>query len=150
MLFEGDCIFGFWESYTNLLCILVKVNKTMYGNNEDIPFKLLDNFLLRSPGIINHMIQQVGATDPLFPQSYLTILNKQEFINHNSMTQPVQYFLYTMPTMSSFYDKPGAGWNQISTADYFTNYFKRSDMGDVVQQEKSLQHHNSLKRITFN
>ncbi len=57
MLFKGYCIFGFWECYKKLLCIFVEVNKTMYGNNEDIPDKLLDIFLLRSPGIINHMIQ---------------------------------------------------------------------------------------------
>ncbi len=58
--------------------------------------------------------------------------------------------LYTMPTISSIYDKPGAGWNGINTEDYFKNYFKTSDMGDVLQHEKSLQHHNSLKRIIFN
>jgi hypothetical protein len=55
-----------------------------------------------------------------------------------------------MPTISSIYDKPGAGWNGINTEDYFKNYFKTSDMGDVLQHEKSLQHHNSLKRIIFN
>jgi hypothetical protein len=44
MLFKAYCIFGFWEVYKKLLCILVEVNKTMYGNNEDIPEKLLDNF----------------------------------------------------------------------------------------------------------
>ncbi len=55
-----------------------------------------------------------------------------------------------MPTMLSIHDKPGAGWNQINTDNYFKNYFKMSDTGDVVQKEKSLQHHNSLKRITFN
>jgi hypothetical protein len=69
-LFEVYCIFGFGEFYKNLLCILVEVNKTMYGNNEDVPDKLLDIFLLRSPGIIKHMIQQVRATDPVLPQSY--------------------------------------------------------------------------------
>jgi hypothetical protein len=42
MLFEGYCIFGFWEFYKNLLCILVEVHKTMYGNNEDVPEKRLD------------------------------------------------------------------------------------------------------------
>jgi hypothetical protein len=54
-----------------------------------------------------------------------------------------------MPTMSTIYDKPGAGWNRIDTGNYFTNYFKTNKMGDVVQQEKNLQHHNSLKRITL-
>jgi hypothetical protein len=31
MMFEAYCIFGFREFYKKLLCILVKVNKTMYG-----------------------------------------------------------------------------------------------------------------------
>jgi hypothetical protein len=56
-----------------------------------------------------------------------------------------------MPTMSTIYDKPGAGWNRINTEDYFKNYYlKMNEIGDVVQQEKNLQHHNSLNRITFN
>ncbi len=37
MLFEAYCIFGFWEFFKNLFCILMEVNKTMYGNNEDVP-----------------------------------------------------------------------------------------------------------------
>jgi hypothetical protein len=56
MLFEAYSIFGFREFYKNLLCILVKVNKTVYGDNEDVPEKLLVISLLSSPGIINHMI----------------------------------------------------------------------------------------------
>ncbi len=37
MLFEGFCIFGFWEFFKNFFCILMEVNKTMYGNNEYVP-----------------------------------------------------------------------------------------------------------------
>ncbi len=44
MLFAAYCIFGYRKLYKNVLCILVEVNKTMYGNNEDIPEKPLDNF----------------------------------------------------------------------------------------------------------
>ncbi len=72
----------------------------------------------------------------MFPQSYQTIFNKQEFIIHNSVTQPVQYSLSTLPIMSTIYDKPGAGWNIIDTDGYFTNYYQTNEMGDVVQQEK--------------
>ncbi len=114
----------------------MEVNKTMFGNNECVPDKLLDIFLLSSPGIRNHMNRQEGALDPVFPQSYQTIINKQEFIIHNSATQPVQYSLSTMPTMSTIYDKSGAGWNRINTDNYFTNYFKTNETDDVVQQEK--------------
>jgi hypothetical protein len=34
-LFEGFFIFGFREFIKNLFCILMEVNKAMYGNNED-------------------------------------------------------------------------------------------------------------------
>ncbi len=70
VLFEGFCIFGYREAYKNLLCILMLVNKTIYGNNGDVPDKLLNTFLLSSPGIRNHMNWRVVAPDPEFPQSY--------------------------------------------------------------------------------
>jgi hypothetical protein len=40
MMFEGFCIFGFHEFYKNFFCILIEVNKIMYGNNEDVPKKV--------------------------------------------------------------------------------------------------------------
>jgi hypothetical protein len=43
MLFEGFCIFGFQEFCINFFCILTEVNKTIYGNNEDVPKKILEN-----------------------------------------------------------------------------------------------------------
>jgi hypothetical protein len=43
MMFEGFCIFGFWEFFKNFFCMLMEVNKTMYGNNEDVPKKFFDN-----------------------------------------------------------------------------------------------------------
>jgi hypothetical protein len=85
MLFEGYCVFGYREFYKNLLCILMEVKKTMYGNNECVPDKLLEIFLLSCPGIRNHMNRRVVAPDPVFPQSYQTIFNKHEFIIHNSV-----------------------------------------------------------------
>jgi hypothetical protein len=43
MLFEGFCIFGFWEFFINFFCILMEVHKTMYGNNEDVPKVFFDD-----------------------------------------------------------------------------------------------------------
>ncbi len=48
MLFEGFCIFGFWKFFKNFFCILMGVNKTMYGKNEDVPNKFFDNLYLES------------------------------------------------------------------------------------------------------
>jgi hypothetical protein len=50
------CIFGHKEVWKILLCILIVVNKTIYGNSGYVPDKLLDIFLLSNPGIRNHMI----------------------------------------------------------------------------------------------
>jgi hypothetical protein len=43
MFFEAYCIFGFQEFFKNLFCVLMEVNKTMYGSNEDVPKRNLDN-----------------------------------------------------------------------------------------------------------
>jgi hypothetical protein len=43
ILLEAYCIFGFWEFFKNFFCILMEVNKTMYGNNGDVPKRFLDN-----------------------------------------------------------------------------------------------------------
>jgi hypothetical protein len=42
-LFEGFCIFGFWEYFKNFFFILMEVHKTMYGNNEDVPNNFFDS-----------------------------------------------------------------------------------------------------------
>ncbi len=70
LLFEGFCIFGYREFYKNLFCILMVVNKTIYGSNGGVPDILLNMFLSSSPGIRNHMNRRVVAPDPVFPQSY--------------------------------------------------------------------------------
>ncbi len=43
MMFEGFCIFGFWEFFKNFFCILMEVNMTIHGNNKDVPKKVFDN-----------------------------------------------------------------------------------------------------------
>jgi hypothetical protein len=48
MMFEGFCIFGFWEFLKNFFCMLMEANKTMYQNNEDVPKSFFDNFYQES------------------------------------------------------------------------------------------------------
>ncbi len=43
-MFEGFCIFGFQEFFKNFFCMLMEVNKTMYGNNENVPKKFFDAY----------------------------------------------------------------------------------------------------------
>jgi hypothetical protein len=65
MLFEAYCTVGFWEYFKNLFCILMEVNKTMYGNNEDVPKKLLENFYPESRvrGVAFAVVRNVLAAD---------------------------------------------------------------------------------------
>jgi hypothetical protein len=67
VLSEGFCILGYREAYKNLLCILMVVNKTIYGNNGDVPDIVFNMFFPSNPGIRNHMYWQVEASDPEFP-----------------------------------------------------------------------------------
>jgi hypothetical protein len=48
MMFEGFCIFGFWGFLKNFFCILMQVNKTMYGNNDNLPKKFFGNLFPES------------------------------------------------------------------------------------------------------
>jgi hypothetical protein len=36
MMFEGFCIFGFWEFFKNFFCMLMEVNKTMSVHLNDL------------------------------------------------------------------------------------------------------------------
>ncbi len=42
-MFEGFWIFGFWEFFKHFSCMLMEANKTMCGNNEDVPKMFFDN-----------------------------------------------------------------------------------------------------------
>jgi hypothetical protein len=55
MLFEGFCTFGFWEFFKNFFCILMEVNKTMYGNNDDVPNKFFDNCIQNQTYMMSHL-----------------------------------------------------------------------------------------------
>jgi hypothetical protein len=65
MLFEGFCIFGFQEFFKNFFCILMEVNKTMYGNNEDVPKSCLTNLYPESHlcGVTVAVVWNVLAAD---------------------------------------------------------------------------------------
>ncbi len=55
MLFEGFVFLVTGNSTKHLLCILMVMNKTIHGNNGDVPDILLNMFRLSSSGIRNNM-----------------------------------------------------------------------------------------------
>jgi hypothetical protein len=55
MLFEGFCIFGFWEFFKNFFFILMEVHKTMNGNNEDDPKIILTICSQNQTYVMSHL-----------------------------------------------------------------------------------------------
>jgi hypothetical protein len=76
-------------------------------------------FHLSSLGMITHMMRQGRATPSNFQHSYRTILNQKKSIIHNIVTQPDQFSLGSLPTMSSFTQKLGHGCEIINKNNYF-------------------------------
>jgi hypothetical protein len=74
-LLEAFCIFGYWEFYKNLLCILVSMHQRVYGKESLVPtqafkmFKQLDIKL-----VIEHLQQHFKQTRPL-PVDHLFSIN---------------------------------------------------------------------------
>jgi hypothetical protein len=54
MMFEGFCIFCFWEFFKNFFCMLMEVNKNMYGNNEDVQKKFLTICIQNQTYVTSH------------------------------------------------------------------------------------------------
>jgi hypothetical protein len=73
IIFEGFCIFDFWEFFKNFFCVLMEVNKIMYGNNDDVLKEFFEN---------------------LYPESYLrdvtfaVVWNVLAADENNSVNQP--------------------------------------------------------------
>ena len=111
---------GYQEYYKNLLCILVEAYKTIYGTGKPVPKKLMEMFLLSSLGTIAHMMRRRKYTPPDFQHSYRIIYNQSKYIIHNTVTQSVQFSLGSLPTMSSFTQKLGAGWERINENNHFS------------------------------
>ncbi len=62
MSFEGFCIFGFQEFFKKFFCILMEVNMTMNGNNEDVPKKFFDNLYPESHTYVMSHLQLCGMS----------------------------------------------------------------------------------------
>jgi hypothetical protein len=96
-----------------LLYAFVEAHKTIYGTGTPVPKKLMEMFHLSVQGMIAHIMRQGRSILSVFQHSYRFFCN-QEYIIHNTMTRPVQFSLGSLPTMSSFTQKLGAGWEGIN------------------------------------
>ncbi len=55
MMFGCFCIFCFLEFFKNFFCMVMEVNKTMYGNNEDLPKKFLTICIQNHTYLMSHL-----------------------------------------------------------------------------------------------
>ncbi len=71
-------------------------------------------------GMIAHLMRQGRSIPFVFQHSYRFFCNQEEQkIFHNTVTRPVQFSLGSLPTMSSFTQKLGSGWEGINENEYF-------------------------------
>jgi hypothetical protein len=69
--------------------------------------------------MIAHMKRQGRSIPSVFQHSYRIFCNQNKYITHNTVTRPIQFSLGSLPTISSYTQKLGAGWKGINENKYF-------------------------------
>jgi hypothetical protein len=78
----------------------------------------MEMFHLSMQGMIAYIMRQGRSISSVFQHSYRFFCN-QEYIIHNTVTSLIQFSLGSLPTMSSFTQKLGSGWEGINENEYF-------------------------------
>jgi hypothetical protein len=113
-------LFAYREFYKNLLAILDEVSLRTYGEKSNIPNKFCEHFGLHDDERIQEYLMKFfnnTNSDPGF--SYETVMNSQSYTIHSGITQPRQFSLGNIPTMSCITDSIGEGWDKRKTSIYF-------------------------------
>jgi hypothetical protein len=117
-LLEVFCIFGYWEFYKKILCILLFTHQRNYGKESLVPtqilkmFKRLDNEL-----VIEHLKQYFIPTRPLSFDHLFSI--NDDMTVHCTKNSPIKFKFGKVNDMLTFYDKQGEGWTNIRINKYF-------------------------------
>ncbi len=131
-LYELWCLFAYREFYKNLLSILDELNLRTFGEKTSIPNRFCKYFGLHNDERIQAFLMKLSNntnSDPGF--SYETVMNGQSYTIHSGITQPPQFLLENIPTMSSMTDIHGEGWDTRWISRYFN---KRNNIAN--QQEE--------------
>jgi hypothetical protein len=117
---EALCLFGYREFVTNLLSILMKVTKIIFGENVPVHTSTMDMFNLSDPGILLHLRNRMSFEEQEYPLTYRVPKYNEtyrvpELTFHCSVTRPVQFPLGNLPSATNFTDKHGkTGLKEIS------------------------------------
>ncbi len=117
-MLEVFCIFGYWEFYKNLHCILVFTHQSVYGKESLVPMQILKIFeQLDNEVVIDHLKWHFKPTHPLSFDHLYSI--NDDMTVHCTKIPPIQFKFGKVNDMLTLYDKQGDGWNNICINKYF-------------------------------
>jgi hypothetical protein len=111
-LYELWCLFAYREFYKNLLVILDEVSLHTFREKTSIPNRFCKHFGLHNDERIQAYLVKLSNntnSDPGF--TYETVMNSQSYTICSGITQPCQFSLGNIPTMSVNTDSVGEGWD---------------------------------------
>jgi hypothetical protein len=133
---EALCLFGYQEFVTNLLSILMKVTRIIFGENVPVHTSTMDMFNLSNPGILLHMRNRMSFEEQEYPLTYRvpkyneTAYRVPDLTFHCSVTRPVQFPLGNLPSATNFTDKHGKNWTERNIKQYFPPKMEVPDPSD--------------------
>jgi hypothetical protein len=104
----------------NLLVILDELSLRTFKEKTSIPNRFFKHFGLHNYEKIQAYLMKLSNntnSDPGF--SYETVMNSQRYTIHSEITQPRQFSLENIPTMSGISDIHGEGWDTRKISKYF-------------------------------
>ncbi len=91
-----------------------------YGGKKSILNRFCKLFDLYDDEKIHAFLMKLSNnTQPDFGLSYQTVMNNQSYIIHSGITQPCQFSLGNIPTISGITDSVGEGWDDRKIAKFF-------------------------------
>ena len=89
-------------------------------NKTSIPNRFCKLFDLHDDKKIHAFLMKLSNNMHFdFGLSYQTVMNNQSYTIHSGITQPCQFTLGNIPTMSCITDNVGEGWDDGKIAKYF-------------------------------
>jgi hypothetical protein len=113
-------LFAYREFYKNLLAILDAVSLGTFGEKTNIQNRFCKLFDLHDDEKIHEYLMKLSSnTHSDFGLSYKTVMNNESFTIHSGKTQPHQFSLGNIPTMSGITDSIGEGWDERKNTKNF-------------------------------
>ncbi len=143
-LLEAFCIFGYWEFYKKILCILVFMHQRVYGKESLVPMQILKIIKwLDNEVVIDHLKRHLELTCPLSFYHLYSI--NDDMTVHCTKLRPIQFKFDKFNDMLTFYDKQGDSWTNIC----INKYFKQKKQMMPVEVYNKWLHLNNLRRPIF-